>query len=286
MRALFPAPLRPHGGLSQLPGPDESVPHTFRQASSSCFHPHLMRVPASSWLLLAGLCASCAPTVPPSSLGSQRPAVLVFYKTRGFHHASIPAGLAAFQQLGRENNLRVDTTQQATRFVADTLRRYAAVVFLNTTGDVLDSTQQVAFEHYIGQGHGFMGVHAASDTEYNWPWYGKLVGAYFQSHPKVQLATVRVVDARHPATSFLPAHGRVVQFSGDSAGHAGTRHGGRNHLRGGPQWPAASFCLVPRVWRGARLLHDGRPHGRELRRSAVSAPLAGRLAVCDRPLSR
>lgn len=156
-------------------------------------------------LLLAGLLAGCARSLPQSSRGSQRSAVLVFYKTKGFRHASIAAGLAAFQQLGRDNNLRVDTTQQATRFVPDTLRRYAAVVFLNTTGDVLDSTQQVAFERYIGQGHGFMGVHAATDTEYQWPWYGGLVGAYFQSHPQVQPATVHVVDAKHPATSFLPA---------------------------------------------------------------------------------
>jgi type 1 glutamine amidotransferase len=155
-------------------------------------------------LLLAGLLAGCSRTLPQSSVGSQRPAVLVFYKTTGFRHASIAAGLAAFQQLGRDNNLRVDTTRQATRFVADTLRRYAAVVFLNTTGDVLDATQQVAFERYLGQGHGFMGVHAATDTEYDWPWYGGLVGAYFQSHPKVQPATVRVVDAKHPATSVLP----------------------------------------------------------------------------------
>jgi type 1 glutamine amidotransferase len=156
-------------------------------------------------LLLASLFAGCSRSLPQSAQGSQRPAVLVFYKTKGFHHASIAAGLAAFQQLGRDNNLRVDTTQQATRFVADSLRRYAAVVFLNTTGDVLDSAQQLAFEHYIGQGHGFMGVHAASDTEYDWPWYGGLVGAYFKSHPQVQLATVRIVDAHHPATNFLPA---------------------------------------------------------------------------------
>jgi type 1 glutamine amidotransferase len=158
-----------------------------------------------SWLLLAGLLASCSRHQPQSTPVSRHPAVLVFYKTKGYHHASIAAGLAAFQQLGREHNFRVDTTQQATRFVTDTLRRYAAVVFLNTTGDVLDSTQQVAFEHYIGQGHGFMGVHAATDTEYNWPWYGGLVGAYFKSHPKVQLATVRVVDTHHRATRFLPA---------------------------------------------------------------------------------
>jgi len=156
-------------------------------------------------LLLAGLLAGCSRSQSAQSPPSrERPAVLVFYKTLGFRHASIPAGLAALQQLGREKNWRVDTSQQSARFVADTLRRYAAVVFLNTTGDVLDSTQQVAFEHYIGQGHGFVGVHAATDTEYHWPWYGGLVGAYFQNHPQVQPATVVVVDAKHPATSFLP----------------------------------------------------------------------------------
>ena len=155
-------------------------------------------------LLLAGLLAGCARELPPTSHGSSQPAVLVFYKTAGFYHASIPAGLAAFQQLGRANHWRVDTTRLATRFVADTLRRYAAVVFLNTTGEVLDSAQQVAFERYIGQGHGFVGVHAATDTEYHWPWYGRLVGAYFQNHPAVQAAIVRVTDAQHPATSFLP----------------------------------------------------------------------------------
>ena len=163
-----------------------------------------MLLSSRPWLLLAGLFAGCSRLFPQSAPVSPRPAVLVFSKTKGYHHASIAAGVAALQQLGREHNFRVDTTQQATRFVADTLRRYAAVVFLNTPGDVLDSTQQAAFEHYIGQGHGFVGVHAATDTEYNWPWYGRLVGAYFKSHPQVQLATVRVVDARHPATSFLP----------------------------------------------------------------------------------
>lgn len=164
-----------------------------------------MLFPYRYWLLLAGLFAGCSRPASQTAPAGERPAVLVFYKTQGFRHTSIAAGLAAFQRLGRENNLRIDTTRLATRFVADTLRRYAAVVFLNTTGDVLDPAQQVAFERYIGQGHGFMGVHAATDTEYDWPWYGGLVGAYFKNHPPVQPATVRVADARHPATSFLPA---------------------------------------------------------------------------------
>nr|WP_316931986.1 ThuA domain-containing protein [Hymenobacter sp. DG25B] len=127
------------------------------------------------WLLMGTLLLGCSRSPTPSP-PSQGRAVLVFYKTQGFHHTSIPAGLATLQQLGREHGLRVDTTRQAARFVADTLRRYDAVVFLNTTGDVLDAAQQAALEQYIRQGHGFMGVHAAADTEYNWPWYQGLVG--------------------------------------------------------------------------------------------------------------
>ena len=52
-----------------------------------------------------------------------------------------------------------------------------------TTGDVLDESQQRAFERFIRRGGGFAGVHSAADTEYGWPWYGGLVGAYFKSHP-------------------------------------------------------------------------------------------------------
>ncbi|MFD2718302.1 ThuA domain-containing protein [Hymenobacter monticola] len=130
--------------------------------------------------------------------------MLVFSKTNGFHHASIPVGIRAIQQLGRENKFRVDTTTNAGKFRLDTLRKYQAVVFLSTTQDVLDATQQTAFEQYIRLGRGFVGIHAATDTEYNWPWYNGLVGAYFNGHPAVQQATVRVTDKTHTATSFLP----------------------------------------------------------------------------------
>jgi type 1 glutamine amidotransferase len=78
-------------------------------------------------------------------------------------------------------------------------------VFLNTTGDVLDDEQQAAFERYVAAGGGFMGVHSASDTEYEWPWYGELVAAYFKSHPRIQKATVRVEDGAHVSTTMLPA---------------------------------------------------------------------------------
>lgn len=135
-----------------------------------------------------------------------QPAILVFYKTAGFHHKAIPDGLRALQQLGQENNFRADTTADNTRFAPAGLRAYQAVVFLNTTFDVLTPAQQTAFEHYIRAGHGFVSIHAAADTEYDWPWYHGLVGAYFLSHPAVQPATIRILaDARHPATAALPA---------------------------------------------------------------------------------
>lgn len=135
---------------------------------------------------------------------SKEAVVLVFYKTAGYYHESIPDGLKALQKLGSENRMGVDTTNDARRFTAEGLKKYDAVVFLNTTQDVLDTLQQQALEQYIRSGKGFVGIHAATDTEYKWPWYNKLVGAYFSSHPKIQDARIQVVNKQHPSTSFLP----------------------------------------------------------------------------------
>ena len=131
--------------------------------------------------------------------------VLIFSKTAGYRHNSIPAGTAAIQALGRQHDFGVDATEDAARFSDDGLRAYQVVVFLNTTGAVLDAAQQAAFERFIRRGGGFVGVHSAADTEYDWPWYGQLVGAYFESHPAIQPAVVKVVDSAHPSTRGLPA---------------------------------------------------------------------------------
>ncbi|MYU17233.1 ThuA domain-containing protein [Streptomyces sp. SID8361] len=129
--------------------------------------------------------------------------VLVFSKTAGFRHDSIPDGIATVRQLGSEAGFTVDATEDAAAFTPGNLARYAAVVFLSTTGDVLDTTRQTAFEGYIAAGGGYAGVHAAADTEYDWPFYGGLCGAWFQSHPAIQQATVKVEDHAHPATAHL-----------------------------------------------------------------------------------
>ncbi|HEU4426824.1 MAG TPA: ThuA domain-containing protein, partial [Pilimelia sp.] len=138
--------------------------------------------------------------------GAQAPYdVLVFSKTAGFRHDSIPAGIQAIRDLGAANGFTVTATENAAAFTPANLAPYEAVVFLNTTGDVLNDSQQAAFESYIRSGGGFAGVHAAADTEYDWPFYGDLVGAYFASHPAIQPATIRVEDRTHPATSHLGA---------------------------------------------------------------------------------
>ncbi|TXS57600.1 ThuA domain-containing protein [Streptomyces sp. t39] len=129
--------------------------------------------------------------------------VLVFSKTAGFRHDSIATAVAALKELGASSGITVDATEAAKQFTTSNLARYDAVVFLSTTGDVLDAAQQKAFENYVAGGGGYMGVHAAADTEYDWEFYGGLVGAYFDSHPQIQSATVRVEDHDHPATAHV-----------------------------------------------------------------------------------
>jgi cytochrome c len=131
--------------------------------------------------------------------------ILLFTKTAGFRHDSISAGVAAIQALGNKHNFHVHANEDATVFSDNHLARYRCVVFLNTTGDILDSNAQVALERFIRRGGGFVGIHAAADTEQAWPWYGKLVGTYFDSHPAIQTATLKVVDATHASTKHLPA---------------------------------------------------------------------------------
>lgn len=129
---------------------------------------------------------------------------LVFSKTAAFRHGSIPTGIAAIQKLGQEHGFSVTATEDSSAFNDENLANYEVVVWLSTTGDVLNDEQQAAFERYIEAGGGYAGVHAASDTEYSWPWYGELVGSYFNGHPAQQQATVKVAGQSNPSTADLP----------------------------------------------------------------------------------
>ena len=137
------------------------------------------------------------------SCGDDEKSVLVFSKTKGYRHGSIEAGVTAVKKIGAENNFKVIATENADYFVEDSLKQYATVIFLNTSLDILNDVQQADFERYIQAGGGFVGIHAATDTEYDWPWYTKLVGAVFNGHPEVQDATLTTVNKSHVSTRSL-----------------------------------------------------------------------------------
>lgn len=142
-----------------------------------------MRRPALTWLfsstlILAGLASAATPE-----------RALVFTKTTGWRHTSIPTAVATLQQLAAAQGLAVDHSENAADFTAANLARYKVVVFASTTGDILDSEQKLALQGFMRGGGGFVGVHSAADTEHDWPWYGQLVGAWFKSHPKGLQAT-------------------------------------------------------------------------------------------------
>lgn len=157
----------------------------------------------------AGLVSSTtlAPTTTQGRSSTSEPSgdlsVFVFYRTEGFTHESIGSGIQAFEQLSSELDFDLATSDDDASFTSDELASHDVVVFLNTTGDVLDEDEEVALEAFIASGGGFVGIHSATDTEYDWPWYGGLVGAYFDGHPAVQPAVVEVIESTHPVVAGL-----------------------------------------------------------------------------------
>jgi cytochrome c len=139
---------------------------------------------------------------PPSRLQN----ILVFTRTTGFRHDSIEAGFQALQRLGSGNGFAVDRTEDPADFNDGNLALYDVVVWLNTDSVVLDDPSRAAFQRYIRAGGGWVGVHAASNTEYNWNWFAQLLGggAFFRDHPAIQNARVNVEIADHPSTAHLP----------------------------------------------------------------------------------
>ena len=155
-------------------------------------------------LFLTRLLAVTLLALTASSCRSGPSRVLLFSKTAGYRHESIAQAKTAILELARANNFVVDTTEDARYITEDSLRRYSAVIFLHTTGELLDRAQEVDLQRYIQSGGGFVGIHAAADAEYDWRWYGKLVGGYFASHPVIQPAGLVVADTSHEMTRHLP----------------------------------------------------------------------------------
>jgi type 1 glutamine amidotransferase len=154
----------------------------------------------------AGTADVATPSDTASDIGATPFRVLLFSRTTSFRHDSIPTAIAALTELGAANGYVAESTEDAAAFTTANLARFRVIVFLMTTGDPLDAAGQAAFESWIGSGGGWVGVHSAADTEYDWAFYGQLVGAYFKQHPCCLLpANLHVEMANHPATAGLPS---------------------------------------------------------------------------------
>jgi type 1 glutamine amidotransferase len=145
-----------------------------------------------------------ASTPASTTVAEASPGFLVLHETAGFRHDSIPAAITALTEIGAELGATMTITDDSSSLSSSGLDAYDAVVFLSTTGDVLTPDEQAEMEAFIRSGRGFVGIHAAADTEYDWPWYGGLVGSYFADHPAVQPAIVRSTNSGHSAGLGLP----------------------------------------------------------------------------------
>lgn len=155
-------------------------------------------------LLLAVACRAPAAPLDAGADAGDPIDVLVFSRTAAFRHTSIEPAVGALRAIAGARGWRLEHIEDPARFDAGELARFDVVVFLSTSGDVLDDAQQAALEGFVRAGGGFVGVHSASDTEYEWPWYGRLVGAYFARHPAAQRARLHVEVHDHPSTARLP----------------------------------------------------------------------------------
>ena len=138
------------------------------------------------------------PTVP----GRSAARVLMLTATAGFRHDSISAARQVMASLAATGALSVNATEDLSLVNSDTLRNYDVVMFALTSGELpFSAAQKSALIDFVSGGHGFIGVHSATDTLYEWPDYGGLVGAYFKEHPWTQQGSVVVENPSHPANA-------------------------------------------------------------------------------------
>lgn len=230
------APCRPTARLRDCPGPTRpTVPARLGSLPSRPLpQAHAVAVPARAvtWvrhfvlvLAAAWLLAACAAegrrVAGPAATAPLR--VLYFTLSAGYRHEVIPESEAILRALGeRSGRFRVTVSQDPALLRADVLAGYDVLVFY-TTGELpIDTTQKQALLDFVAGGKGFVGVHSASDTFYQWPGYGRMLGGYFDGHPWHQPVRIRTEDRAHPATRHLPPmfglHDEIYQFKAWSRG--------------------------------------------------------------------
>lgn len=159
---------------------------------------------------------------------AQQFSVLLVTETAGWHHPSIVAAVPAVQQLARRNSFRLDWQQEGQRITDERLAAFDVLLLINTTGDIFDAEEQGAVERFIQSGKGYVGVHAASDTEYGWPWYTEMLGHMFKIHPHEQTAMLDVHDNAFPGLTGWPS--RLMWTDEYYEFHTGERRPGFNYL--------------------------------------------------------
>lgn len=159
--------------------------------------------PKKNYLTLITLLMIGVLLLNPSMSHAQQFRALVFSKTQGFRHQSIPEGVKALKKLAEKHRFQVYATEDAEVFNKESLENYDVIIMMSTTGNIFDDAQKKAFENFVKSGKGVVGIHSATDTEYNWPWYNKMIGGQFNHHPHQQTARLKVVDQDHPATYHL-----------------------------------------------------------------------------------
>jgi uncharacterized protein len=130
--------------------------------------------------------------------------ILAFTKTAGYRHESIDAGKKALSKLASENNFDIEFSENSEIFSDDGLSNFNVIIFLNTSGDILNENQQAAFKKFMQNQGGFVGIHNAIDTEPEWAWYTTLLGTKLNTSADVKDGVVRVMDVKHPSTKSLP----------------------------------------------------------------------------------
>jgi type 1 glutamine amidotransferase len=154
-------------------------------------------------MVLSAIACTCALY---GSIAAPSPSrsILVYSKSAGFRHDSIPVGRRAIIDLGIDRGWTVTCSEDPGSLDDRKLRSYDVIVFLSTTGKFLGAKEEKALQNFVHHGGGVVGIHAAADAEYEWPWYGKMIGAWFLTHPAQQEATVKIEDTTHPSTKDLP----------------------------------------------------------------------------------
>lgn len=141
--------------------------------------------------------------LPSSASFGQQFKALIFSKTQGFRHQSVPEGVVALKKLASKHRFEVYATEDATVFTKESLAQYDVIIMMSTTGNIFDDAQKEAFQDFVRSGKGVVGIHSAADTEYGWEWYNKMIGGQFNHHPHQQTARMKVVNQNHPSTYHL-----------------------------------------------------------------------------------